>query len=458
MIFFFFLILISSGSIFAQQAFDIETLLNPDFSEGNDAYGHSVAINNDYAIVGAYRDSENGTYAGAAYIFKYTGNSWEQQVKLTASDGENWDWFGSSVAIDGNRVVIGARNANGSFGAVYIYHFDGINWIEEAGFSEYSAGEGGRLGKAIAIQGDMVLAGATQFLDSTDYDQSGAVYVYQYNGSSWERQQVFLAEDHEPNAYFGNSIDIDGDQVIIGAYEDGSGDFTDHGAAYIFKYNGTLWEQQAKLTAAYIASYTSFGTSVAIEGNIVVIGTEEGYGSGSAYIFEFNGSSWEQVVKFMPEVPGKRFGQSVAIHNNTIVIGARPLTYEASSPEYVYIYQFDNNQDQWFEKATIDGEHGDWWYSVDMSGNFVVAGCLLVDSYEGKAKVFELVAQPYPVSVSDGLHNNRINVSWDNRSNSVENFKIYRDGEELTTEPGSAGTYNDYNAVPGKIYTYGVSA
>jgi len=122
---------------------DIQRYLNRDLDEtkltasdgaGADEFGRSVSISGDYAIVGAYFDDDNGAQSGSAYIYHFTGTSWIEQQKLTASDGESGDYFGRSVSISGDYVLIGANsdddNGSGS-GSAYIYHFNGTSWIEQ---------------------------------------------------------------------------------------------------------------------------------------------------------------------------------------------------------------------------------------------------------------------------------------------------------------------------------------
>jgi hypothetical protein len=193
-----------------------------------------VSISGDTAIVGAQNEDEKGTNSGSAYIFERVGGSWSEKIKLTASDGVDFDSFGFSVSISGDAAIVGA----------------------------YREDEKG--------------------LDS------GSAYIFERIGGSWSEVMKLTASDGGDGDYFGYSVSISGDRAIVGAYfDDEKG--SDAGSAYIFERVGGSWSELTKLTASNADLYDWFGGSVSISGDTSIVGAEYGAGqvsnSGSAYVF-----------------------------------------------------------------------------------------------------------------------------------------------------------------------------
>ncbi len=311
------------GTSWSQQA----KLLTSD-GAGNDHFARSVAINGNHVIAGACQDDDNGADSGSAYIFHYNGTSWSQQAKITASDGASDDEFGHSVAISGNHAVVGAYqdDDNGSkSGSAYVYHYDGNDWNQQAKLLASDGAAYDRFGFAVSISGDHAVVGA--YADDDNGSSSGSAYVYHYDGTSWTQQAKLIANDAASQDYFGRSVAIDGDYAVIGACQDDDRGY-DSGSAYVYHYDGASWSQMAKLTASDGAAYDDFGHSVAIDGNTIVVGADadddNGSGSGSAYIFYYDGANWTQQAKITASdgAPDDKFGHSVAVSGDTTIAGA----------------------------------------------------------------------------------------------------------------------------------------
>lgn len=215
-------------------------------SPGGDYFGWSVAIDGDTAVIGAYGDDDNGNLAGAAYVFRYNGSNWVQEQKLLASDGTEKDGFGKSVAISGDTILIGAPGTGVQYKVVvtaaYVFRYDGSSWVEEEKFSDGAAGSG--FGCSVAIDGNTAVIGASG--DDQNGTNSGAAYVFEYafllgGGWQWFQKAKLLASDFAPASdYFGSSVAISGKTAVIGATHDGyNGD--NSGTAYVFFCEGTSW-------------------------------------------------------------------------------------------------------------------------------------------------------------------------------------------------------------------------
>jgi len=232
-----------------------------------------------------------------------------EQLKLVAADAAADDWFGKSVAIDGDTVVIGAPDA-GTGGAVYVLRTTdgGATYGQVAKLTASDAAAGDRFGFSVAIDGDTLVIGA-----HVKDGYTGAVYVFRMSngGATYNQVNKLTASDAAANDYFGYSVAIDGSTIVVGAMYDGDGGYGS-GAAYVFSTSdgGATYDQLAKLTASDASLGDWFGTSVAIAGDTVVVGAG---GGDAAYIFltTNGGTTYDQVAKLT--AAGDNFGYSVAI-------------------------------------------------------------------------------------------------------------------------------------------------
>jgi hypothetical protein len=207
-----------TGTTWAQEA-----ELSASDGQPEDQFGWSVAISGDTAVVGSVYD-ENRT--GSTYVYTRTGSTWTEQQKLTASDAALEDAFGVSVAIDQDTIIVGAGWKDTFIGAAYIYKRSGTTWTQEAKINASDGTNGNEFGMAVSISGDLVAVGA-RFVNTW----TGAAYIYSRTGTTWTEEARINASDGEYFDQFGWSIAIDGNYVIAGAPGETS-PYT--GAAYIF--------------------------------------------------------------------------------------------------------------------------------------------------------------------------------------------------------------------------------
>ena len=299
------LLVLVSGYASAQQRsvtsfFVQEAKLTASDGADDDSFGGSVSISGDTLVVGASWDDDSGHASGSAYVFERDGDgpgAWAQVAKLTASDAAELDEFGSSVSIGGDTVVVGAPGDDGSsydFGSAYIFERDegGLgNWGEAAKLTASDGAEFAKFGTSVSISGDTLIVGAPG-------DDSGSAYVFERDAGgsgNWGEVAKLTASDGASGESFGWSVSISGDTVVIGAYHD----YPD-GSAYLFEEPETGWPESmtetAKLTASDGVEYGAFGYSVAISGDAVIVGApaddSNGENSGSAYLFEKPESGW----------------------------------------------------------------------------------------------------------------------------------------------------------------------
>ena len=395
--------------LLAQPTTQIAKLLAGD-AEATDYYGWSVSISGDYAIIGAYEEDAGATGAGAAYIFKHTGTSWVQEAKLQASDAEASDRFGYSVAISGDYAIVGASGEDTggvNVGAAYIFKRTGTSWVQEAKIQASDREVADFFGTSVSISGDYVIVGA----DGVNIGaiSVGAAYIFKRTGTSWIQEAKIQASDAENGDFFGTSVSITGDYVIVGApYKDTGGQ--DAGAAYIFKRTGTNWTEEAKIQASDAEDGDFFGKSVSILDDYVIVGAEledtRAANAGAVYIFKRTGVNWIQEAKIQASDAenGDNFGSSVSISGDYIIIGAYGEDTGGNNAGAAYLFKHTGTN--WTQEAKIqasDTENGDiFGSSVSISGNSIIVGAPYEDtggSQAGAAYLFNILSTSPEINI-----------------------------------------------------------
>lgn len=282
-------VFVRSGTTWSEQQ-----KLTPSDGAADDLFGISVDVDGDTVVVGAlYDDGPAGANQGSAYIFAREGTTWTQQQKLAASDAAADDHFGVDVLVDGDTVVVGASNNTGPVGShqgsAYVFVRARATWTEQQKLTASDAAPHDFFGSSVAVDGDTVLVGAP-FNDGPAGDWQGSAYVFVREGTTWSEQQQLTASDAAANDFFGIDVSVEGDTAVIGPWGDDGPAGTEQGSVYIFVREGTTWRQLQKLTASDAAEFDYLGSSVSIDGDTVVAGAPLDYGPaggyvGSAYVF-----------------------------------------------------------------------------------------------------------------------------------------------------------------------------
>ena len=496
-------------------------------TDTNDQFGIAVAVWGGTMVVGAYSEASNATgvdgvqgdnsaaRAGAVYIFVRSGSNWVQQAYLKASNAEAEDLFGSSVAIYGDSVVVGApwegsnatgvngnQNNNNAFrsGAAYVFVRVGTNWIQQAYLKASNSEANDGFGQAVALSGDTIVVSALDErsnatgVNGNQSDNSvfvaGAAYVFVRSGTNWSQQAYLKASNTETQDFFGSSVALSADTIVVGATQEDSsaagvnGNQNDNsagnsGAAYVFVRDGTNWSQQAYLKASNPGGTETatlgdqFGTSVAVSGQTIIVGAKYESSSatgvngdqannsallaGAAYVFVRNGTNWSQqaYLKASNTDPLDRFGHQVAVGGETAVVSAY---FEGSSASgvngdqsnngssrsgaaYVYVRTGTNWVQQAYLKASNPGPNDRFGSSVSVSSDTVVVGAYQEDSN------------------ATGVNNNQ-NDNGAADSGAVYIFKGLGHGPRIMLEQGppvwpggpNSNFINAYNLVPGFSY------
>ena len=369
-------------------------------TDGNpvDNFGWSVALDGNRALVGAIgRNGGVPNGKGSAYIFDLSGGVWSEPTDISlGTNADTFDYFGYSVALDGSRALVGARGRNGYRGAAYIFDYDGTTWNET---TDISLGGGGGFydyfGQSVALDGNRALVGAPGH--DSGFPKNGSAYIFDLSGGVWsEPTDISLGTDGSGGDSFGNSVALDGSRAIVGA----PGRDGNRGAAYIFDLSGGTWSKTTDISLGTDANPDDeFGYSVALDGSRALVGVPgryNGFNKGTAYIFDYDGTTWSETTDISLGTDGDvndYFGYSVALDGNRALVGAHGTnnglgTLQGSA------YIFDLSGGAWSETKDIslgtDGSGGDYFgYSVALDGNRALVGAIGRDDHRGAAYIYD---------------------------------------------------------------------
>ena len=370
------------GSLALQQA----EWLDPG-ATGDDFFGYSVALSGDTALVGAYQRSVNGKqYSGAVYVFVRSGSGWSQQAVLTPADAAAGDFFGWSVALSGDVALIGAdqKTITGAglyAGAAYVFTRSGSTWSQQAELTASGEAAFDLFGSAVALSGGTALIGADQ-RPVNGQASAGAVYVFTGSGATWSQQAELTASDAATNDTFGCAVALSGDTAVAGAYDKAVGAAANAGAAYVFTGSGATWSQQTELTDPDPKTNDSFGSAVALSGDTALVGAVEkrivgrSY-VGAAYAYTRLGAAWSQPLDLVASGAGASdgFGASVAISGDVALVGAYGAGLSTQAGSASVFVRSDNSWSQYDLLAASDAAAGGTFgLSLALSGGTAVVG------------------------------------------------------------------------------------
>ena len=352
----------NSGSVYVftrQSGVWSQAKLTASDAAANDEFGTSVAIDGDTIVVGAPQDRDGGLWSGSVHVFTKPAGGWAtatETAKLTASDAAVGDFFGTSVAIDGDTVVVGARGDDAdawtwNSASVYVFTKPAGGWAtatETARLTASDAAAEDYFGFTVAVAGDTIVGGA-----AGDNNGAGSAYVFTKPAGGWASASgniKLTASDAATYDFFGWSVAVHGDTIVVGAPQnDDAG--SKSGSAYVFTEPAGGWASASgniKLTASDAATYDFFGWSVAVHGDTVIVGAYRDDGSetdsGSAYLFAKPAAGWAsagETAKLTASDAASNdwFGNSVAVDGDTVAVGAHKNDDAATNTGSAYIYQ-----------------------------------------------------------------------------------------------------------------------
>jgi len=304
-------------------------------------YGDSIALDGDRAVVGAlYFDRHpcwDCIHTGFAYVYRHDGARWIPETRLSHSDGTLSDYFGETVSISGDTVVVGGR----FLGAAYVFHHEDTGWVQEAKLMPWD-GPVYFYGSQVSVSGNVAVVGA----------DAGAVYVFRRQAGGWAPEQKLNAV---PSVLLGRSLAVNGDYVLVGSpdYPDPRGGL---GAVYAFRYDGNNWIEYPKLVPDETPG-GQFGSSVAVHGVRVLIGApyqdDPEPHTGAAYVFRREGTKWVQEGRLIPSGAGEgdHIGYDLALGCDYALLAQNDVELGAGTGT---VYVFTRSDMAWSEIGTLE--------------------------------------------------------------------------------------------------------
>jgi len=409
----------------------------------NMSFGSDVAIHGDTMSVGAYMEkssqttitngntaaSDDTAYNGAVYVYtRDNTSSWSQQAYIKPSNAQQtnafFTYFGFTISLDNNTLAVGAQcdysnqqsitnsdsaastnTSSACSGAVFVYTRSGNNWSQQSYIKASNSGPEDQLGRAVALSGDTIVAGANK--EDTGSDDSGAVYVFTRSGTAWSEQAILKASNSDADDQFGNGVDIDGDTIVVwaereasnqrsitngtGGSDNNSNQFS--GAVYVYTRTGTNWSQQAYIKSSNNDASDNFGYSLSIDGdtlavaspgddsnqNTITNGTSSSTdnslaNSGAVFVYTRSVTNWSQQAYIKPSNPhDASFGTTVSLKGDLLVVGS--AGEDSSTTSIIYgssassdpsgdnnngaVYVFKRSGTSWSQIAYIKAANGD---------------------------------------------------------------------------------------------------
>lgn len=354
----------------SEEAWSQDAKLQADEPRPRELAGFDVELEGSIAVVGAPAFAANNQ-PGRVFVFEQGTNGWTQTATLTGDQGG--DSFGRSVALEADTLVVGAPRGDtpdaGFAGGVYVYErtADGA-WARTDVFAAEDSTLGDKFGSSVALDGDVLAVGAKEDKPN-GIDREGSAYVFQRTDAGWEQQAKLVPDDPDQLARFGYDIDVEDGTVLVGVLSH-DGQTIAGGTAFVFERRSTGWEQTAQLWPSDPGSFHRFGASVSLDGDQAAIGApgQKWFDyPGAAYVFERQSSStWTEVARVDgDDDPENTFGDSVQLSQDRLVVGARSaddLDYPERLPTLSHqgglmgsgaVFVYDETGDGWQQTAKI---------------------------------------------------------------------------------------------------------
>lgn len=375
------LALCTPSAVEAQQACQQQKVLSSDGNAGSE-FGEAFAVSGNTTVVCSWRHDVLGTNSGAAYVFERRNARWVETARLLASDGAPEDLFGAAAGAASTHVVVASifDDDNGTdSGSAYVYEKVGGEWVQTKKLLPNDGAANDRFG-VYADASDNVCVVTAHFDDDNGAD-SGSAYIFEKVGGEWLQTAKLLASDGAAGDEFGFSCAIwETTAVITAVHDDDNG--VDSGSAYVFEKQGSSWVQVQKLTASDGTPVDRFGIHTSIEKNTIVVGSmhddPSGNNSGSAYVFEKQEGSWVQTAKLTADdgAAGDFFGLGTGVSGTTIAIGAYRKDRIGTDSGAAYVFRKQSGS--WTQTQKLLGDDtagGDWFgFQLDLDRDTLVIG------------------------------------------------------------------------------------
>jgi hypothetical protein len=320
------------------------------FGVGNQ-FGYRVALSGDHALVAAIGNGQFASGGGAVYALHRDGETWAITQTLGEGLVNAGDMFGSALAMDADVAVIASPRLNAGMvndvGGAFVFRLIDGNWTFEQQLMAGDPNANDRFGTSVAIDGNLIVIGA--LLDDGAATDAGAAYAFRHNGTGWFQEQKLIEANPAANRRMGQAVAVVGDVAVV------SRGFSDHQGAVLFRHEAGAWSSFQTITSLEATAWDEFGYVLAFDGQTLVLGApghnQPPSQNGAAYVYVEQNKTWTFAQKLFlagsfPQGPSARFGAAVAVQDDAIVVGApferkwtfpsEPYTMEAGG---VHLYR-----------------------------------------------------------------------------------------------------------------------
>jgi hypothetical protein len=324
--------------------------LTPSDVGANDNAGYSVSISGTRVAIGAPNHDGAGVDQGAVYIFDLIDSTWTQSSKITPSDPSNNDGFGRGLSLYNDRLVIGAPktdDAGTDSGSVYVFDYNGTTWNQTQKISPSESVFSDTFGWSIKLEQDRFIVGA---LSSTGTPRG---FIYELSGT-WSESAVLkptVSISGVPSLVGrGIPVDLSGSRAVVGFQ------LSSNGSAFVFDLSGTAWSQTAEIKPSDIKDGDSFALATSLDADRLAIGSLDnvsGVNQGAVYVFDLSGGSWNETQKLSVFGLGTddQFGSTFALDGGRIIAGAPGESNSGSNRGSAYV--FDLTGTSWIQTQKI---------------------------------------------------------------------------------------------------------
>jgi len=275
-------------------------------------FGYDVAFNDTTALIACPWEYTGWTVTGAVHYYYKSGDEWVFGQQLKPSNEGGFDDFGLSMDFDNDVMVVGAPGTDDvldtqvpnemNFGAAYIFRWNGTEWVEEQMLRASDGTSFDSFGSRVSIQGNVAVVTATVGgVDDLHTAGPGQAYVFRYNGTEWVEEQILTADDGVNGDWFGRSVILKDNTIVVGSVRADNSGVSINGSAYVYQWNETEWTQVQKIVPAETTTSSYFGNDIDIYEDRMVIGAAY-WGSpnnGTIYVYDNNGTEWVSLIRHM---------------------------------------------------------------------------------------------------------------------------------------------------------------
>lgn len=379
----------------------------------NEFFGSSVAIENGRIAAGIQFSVAAGAMEGAARTFTGSGSSWTDELLYIPIPTSSH--FGSATALyedpvlDKTTWVVGARKSPAPLpdqGRVHVAVRSGASWVIEDTFTGSDSLTARGVGTSVAIEGDRIVTGAPITDDMLGGISIGAAYVFERTGTTWAETQKLSPEAGVLESSFGQSVDLEGDRLIVGApYEASTSPLLfDTGAVHVFEHVGGTWTRTATLRSDTLIEGALLGSSVALSGNTIAAGAagdSTSASGGTTYVFTFDGTNWNQEAALFPSDPVAgpiAFGTSVDLQGDTLVASAETFVEPGDTQQTGTAWVFRRSGTTWSQGEKLQASlTPSEFLEVELEDDASSVVCGAPNVGGGAVYYFELAGAPDPV-------------------------------------------------------------